>query len=721
MTLEEYLAELDSSPRVARRDPPDATKPCGATDPQIGPEGWELGSRTTACVYHKKRVTRPALGGIFEEAAATFLIRIEVTTTSNSPAWSSKIEVYRVNQEGYQADQIRPTSFGCTLAGSPANCETRQIDADHWFSEFSGVVSIGNRAPRRAVSADWSITMRITDWQGPFPDDWDAYEEVPYGTAQARCDHERGVRVRAGCIFPGFIPTVVFSRSSAPEFARHVEGFLAMSNYSELTRATTAEKGKNRNRSCHWTPADRPDGTQCDEFPFASTVEGAANPAGTGVRHTFPWCSMPTLPENDGTGISECFINAQHNAVAGQKLLEGYDANRVLSGDKFRIAFTDGSPEEEDQPTEEEQQQLEDAVEPHELGAPLGPAVCAGGACIMMFAHGMAVLKGGEALVVHGAIYAGYSAYGGLGLPLENEHCDVPGGGCSQTFDEGTVYWSLRSGAHPVFDGQFLDRYDAEGGAHELGLPTSGAECTTSGCNQTFERGVLAQGSSRPHVDLVKGRILDRFRQDGALAGLGYPLGDEFTGTATHVRVQRFSKGNIYWTLKTDAFRVDNAFLSPYGQQSYEGGSLGVPTGSKFCGLRNGGCAQRFEGGMIYSSQATPPRFVRGEILNHYSTLSWETGPLGYPVANESCGLRDGGCVSHFEHGSIYWSPTSGVGSVHGLIQAHWVENGAENGPFGYPQGTEEASPAAAGARISFFENGFITWVPGGPPYGEYR
>ncbi|WP_460744354.1 hypothetical protein, partial [Mariniluteicoccus endophyticus] len=35
--------------------------------------------------------------------------------------------------------------------------------------------------------------------------------------------------------------------------------------------------------------------------------------------------------------------------------------------------------------------------------------------------------------------------------------------------------------------------------------------------------------------------------------------------------------------------------------------------------------------------------------------------PLGSPVSGEFCGLRDGGCGQRFERGYIYWSQASGA------------------------------------------------------------
>jgi hypothetical protein len=53
---------------------------------------------------------------------------------------------------------------------------------------------------------------------------------------------------------------------------------------------------------------------------------------------------------------------------------------------------------------------------------------------------------------------------------------------------------------------------------------------------------------------------------------------------------------------------------------------------------------------------------------------------LGSPTSAEVCGLRDSGCLQHFQRGSIYWSPATGAQPSHGAIRARWGQLGWENG-----------------------------------------
>lgn len=161
---------------------------------------------------------------------------------------------------------------------------------------------------------------------------------------------------------------------------------------------------------------------------------------------------------------------------------------------------------------------------------------------------------------------------------------------------------------------------------------------------------------------------------------------------------------------------IGDKYYSLGGSNSF----LGQPQGDEFCGLRDGGCGQKFDGGMIYWSPATNAHFVRGRILAKYAEHRWEQGFMGYPVTDEFCGLRDGGCGQHFqfERASIYWQFTSDAHSIQGAIRDEWASKGWENSGYGYPV-TDEYQDG--NSRASDFTNGWITWTPGVGINGAWR
>jgi hypothetical protein len=92
----------------------------------------------------------------------------------------------------------------------------------------------------------------------------------------------------------------------------------------------------NRATSCPWW-LPRPEGKSCDEYPFASTLEGAASRPHLG--RTFSGCSLdgifPLGYPGQGEGWSACMIDARQNSSGGGLLGAFYTRERILDGDQF--------------------------------------------------------------------------------------------------------------------------------------------------------------------------------------------------------------------------------------------------------------------------------------------------------------------------------------------------------------------------------------------------
>ncbi|OYO19441.1 hypothetical protein CGZ93_13915 [Enemella dayhoffiae] len=259
--------------------------------------------------------------------------------------------------------------------------------------------------------------------------------------------------------------------------------------------------------------------------------------------------------------------------------------------------------------------------------------------------------------LTHGAIDAKWQADKAiLGQPTSPENCFLRDGGCFQTFERGTIYWSPATGAH-----------------------------------------------------WVRGAIMQKWGQQGWENGwLGYPTTDENCGLRNGGCWQGFQGGLIYWAPATGAWSVKGRILDAYANQGWETSRLGYPISDEICGLRDGGCVSRFQGGLIYWSPATGAGVVLGAIQGAYAAQGWETG-IGYPLGNEACGLRDGGCLQHFQYGSIYYSPATGAQVVKGAIKDAWASQGWETGRLGYPT-TGEQCNAAGNDCVQYYQGGRITW-----------
>ncbi|MFF0904724.1 UNVERIFIED_CONTAM: D-alanyl-D-alanine carboxypeptidase family protein [Kocuria sp. CPCC 205316] len=139
-------------------------------------------------------------------------------------------------------------------------------------------------------------------------------------------------------------------------------------------------------------------------------------------------------------------------------------------------------------------------------------------------------------------------------------------------------------------------------------------------------------------------------------------------------------------------------------------GRLGRALGPERCGLVRDGCYRSFERGSIHWSPRTGARPTWGAIRAAWAAQGYERGSLGYPVGREVCGLRDAGCYQAFEGGVVLWSRPSGAHPTVGGIRAAWLRHGAERGALGYPVSGESCT--SSGCRQSF-QRGSVTWARG--------
>jgi uncharacterized protein with LGFP repeats len=353
------------------------------------------------------------------------------------------------------------------------------------------------------------------------------------------------------------------------------------------------------------------------------------------------------------------------------------------------------------------------------LGYPTADATCGlpNSGCSQAFQGGLLVGSASTPVsVVSGAIRTKWTAAGGaagtLGYPTADERCGLVGGGCFQSFKNGSVYWTAATGAQIVTTGAIRTRWGTLGWEKgRLGYPTGDATCglPDDGCSQTFQGGTLV-GSAGTPVRVVGGAIRTKWNASGGAAGtLGYPTADERCGLANGGCFQSFKKGSVYWTAATGARIVTTgAIRARWGTLGWEKGALGYPTADPTCGLPDDGCSQTFQGGTLVGSAITPVRLLKGAIRTRWTASGGAAGTLGYPTADERCGMRNGGCFQPFQKGSVYWSSATGAHTVSGQIRTAWGLAGYERGTLGYP--TEE--PVAVGPDTrQKFQGGTLTFV----------
>ena len=187
----------------------------------------------------------------------------------------------------------------------------------------------------------------------------------------------------------------------------------------------------------------------------------------------------------------------------------------------------------------------------------------------------------------------------GLGLPTAKETCGLRNGGCYQLFTGGAIYWSPSTGAH-IVRGGIASRWASSGGQNGfLGYPRATQVCgqRAGGCLQSFQGGTI-YWSPATGAWTVKGAIGGRYSASGAHRGsLGYPVALEACGQPASGCIQRFQFGTIYWSPATGAWSSRGAVGSRYAAAGAHRGSLGYPTADLRC--LSGGCAQSFQRGFI--------------------------------------------------------------------------------------------------------------------------
>jgi hypothetical protein len=131
--------------------------------------------------------------------------------------------------------------------------------------------------------------------------------------------------------------------------------------------------------------------------------------------------------------------------------------------------------------------------------------------------------------------------------------------------------------------------------------------------------------------------------------------------------------------------------------------------------LSSGNWMQEFEHATAYAppgALASEIHEVRGAIRERYKSFGGPDGFLGLPLTNESSVTDGQGKFNHFERGSIFWHPSTGAREIHGEIRNHWESLGWERSWLGYPISDQEGLADEDGGRVSSFQNGDIYWWP---------
>ncbi|ABS05342.1 SpoIID/LytB domain-containing protein [Kineococcus radiotolerans] len=196
----------------------------------------------------------------------------------------------------------------------------------------------------------------------------------------------------------------------------------------------------------------------------------------------------------------------------------------------------------------------------------------------------------------------------------------------------------------------------------------------------------------------------------GALGGVNGPLGAaasaELTTPDGRAAYQHFAGGSIYASPATGAHDVRGAIRSRWAALGWENG-MGLPTTGDTRTPNGAGYYNHFQNGSIYWSPSTGAQAVRGAIQQKWAALGWENG-LGFPTTSDTRTPNGVGYYTHFQNGSIYWSPSTGAQALRGAIRQEWAALGWENG-LGFPTSSDTPLPGGRG-WFTRFQGGSIYW-----------
>ncbi len=202
---------------------------------------------------------------------------------------------------------------------------------------------------------------------------------------------------------------------------------------------------------------------------------------------------------------------------------------------------------------------------------------------------------------------------------------------------------------------------------------------------------------------------------------LGFPTDD--SASTDSIEFAYFERGMI-----VSSGRLAHVIYADIYAHYRELGGLGSFLGPPIADDRsdgNGGRVSTFLGGDIYYSDRTGSHEVHGAIRDRWLNLGGPTSILGYPVSDEEQNWVAGepirtGRHNRFEQGGIYWTPETGAWEVYGDIFRHWQSQGGPMGQLGCPTSGETDTPNSGG-RFNEFERGVVVWHGSGVDQGTFH
>ncbi|WP_141217232.1 NucA/NucB deoxyribonuclease domain-containing protein [Rhodococcus sp. 14-2470-1b] len=314
---------------------PDAAARSAATDPTAPTYLCNLPSRTSACKTNGFVIEQVTRGT--ENVIGRYFVDLMLTSRNDVRSLSSTLTVDAT---------IKKVLVGSTDGGSLAldliatQYEQGANGTDKTIGQYSIPVNDGSVLPQKSfpdftkrITAANSYTsstykIKVTYTPPPSQEPLRPTDTLPMAGVAIRCDNAEMIQSgTAGCVNPEFRPTVTFSRSTTPDIAKNITNGQASLDRigtpfgGPLHRVTTAERDANRAIACSTArkaalapPRADMVSPSCDEYPFASSLEGGSNTV-------IAW-----VPQTE-------------NSSQGATLKNFFDRNRILPFAAVRDAY----------------------------------------------------------------------------------------------------------------------------------------------------------------------------------------------------------------------------------------------------------------------------------------------------------------------------------------------------------------------------------------------
>lgn len=221
-----------------------------------------------------------------------------------------------------------------------------------------------------------------------------------------------------------------------------------------------------------------------------------------------------------------------------------------------------------------------------------------------------------------------------LGRASTPIRCGIKDGGCYRTFAKGSIHWSKATGAQPTWGAIRSTWKNTKWERGRLGYPVMAQKCGLpgGGCYQTFQKGSI-HWTKATGAQATWGAIRSEWKRTGWERGvLGYPTTMEKCGLRGGGCYQHFQRGSIHWSPKTGAHATWGTVRSTWQKNSWERGKYGYPTGRASVG-NDGKVRQRFQGGTITTGVVSTglPHGITADggrqlVIAHSASRSSKTG-----------------------------------------------------------------------------------------------